>query len=104
MQEPSHKVELTTAQRREMPPMISLAELQRRIDSGELSPQAAIAQSLEAIGTQDKTIGAFVCHDAAARAADRGPLRGIAVGIKDIIDTTDFPTEMGSAIYRGWRA
>ena len=32
-----------------------------------------------------------------------GPLRGIAVGIKDIIDTSDLPTEMGSTIYRGWR-
>jgi Asp-tRNA(Asn)/Glu-tRNA(Gln) amidotransferase A subunit family amidase len=83
--------------------MISLTELQRRIDAGELSPQSAIAQSLEAIATQDKKLKAFVCHDASARAAGRGPLRGIAVGIKDIIDTADFPTEMGSAIYRGWR-
>ena len=83
--------------------MISLAELQRRIDSGALSPQAAVARSLEAIAAQDKTIGAFVCHDAAARGADSGPLRGIAVGIKDIIDTSDLPTEMGSPIYRGWR-
>jgi Asp-tRNA(Asn)/Glu-tRNA(Gln) amidotransferase A subunit family amidase len=83
--------------------MISLTEIQRRIDSGELSPQAAVAQSLEAIGAQDKTIGAFVRHDASARAADKGPLRGIAVGIKDNIDTVDFPTEIGSPIYRGWQ-
>ena len=84
--------------------MISLAELQRRIDSGDLSADAAIAQSLEAIGAQDKTIGAFVCHDRQRpRAASAGPLRGIAVGIKDIIDTSDFPTEMGSPIYRGWQ-
>ncbi|MBU6464369.1 MAG: amidase [Bradyrhizobium sp.] len=83
--------------------MISLTELQRRIDSGELSPQAAIDRSLEAIAAKDKTIGAFVCHDSKARAANNGPLRGIAVGIKDIIDTADFPTEMGSVIYRGWR-
>ncbi len=83
--------------------MISLAELQRRIDSGDLSPQAAIAQSLETIGAQDKAIGAFVRHDAGARGADKGPLRGIAVGIKDNIDTADFPTEIGSSIYRGWQ-
>ncbi len=83
--------------------MMSLAEIQRRIASGELSPQAAIAQSLEAIVAQDETIGAFVCHDGEARAADQGPLRGIAVGIKDNIDTADFPTEIGSSIYRGWR-
>ena len=83
--------------------MISLAELQRRIDSGELSAEAAITQSREAISGQDKTIGAFVCHSDMARAASAGPLRGIAVGIKDIIDTSDFPTEMGAAIYRGWQ-
>ncbi len=38
----------------------------------------------------------------AARRQQR-PLRGIAVGIKDIIDTADFPTEMGSPIYKGNR-
>ena len=37
------------------------------------------------------------------RAQNAGPLRGIAVGIKDIIDTADLPTEMGSPIYRGFR-
>ena len=83
--------------------MISLAELQRRIDCGELSADAAIAQSLEAIAAHDKTIGAFVCRNEAARAQSARPLRGIGVGIKDIIDTAEFPTEMGSAIYRGWR-
>jgi Asp-tRNA(Asn)/Glu-tRNA(Gln) amidotransferase A subunit family amidase len=84
-------------------PMMSLAELQRRIDSGELSADAAIARSSEAIGARDKTIGAFVCRDENARGASTGPLRGIAVGIKDIIDTSDFPTEMGSAIYKSWQ-
>ena len=83
--------------------MISLADLQRRIDAGDLSADAAIAQSLEAISAHDKTIGAFVCRNEAVRAANAGPLRGIAVGIKDIIDTSDFPTQMGSKIYSGWQ-
>src|SRR5450631_2250960 len=83
--------------------MISLAELQRRIARDELSADGAIAQSVAAIGAADKTIGAFVCRVERARAANAGPLRGIAVGIKDIIDTADFPTEMGSVIYRGFR-
>ena len=61
--------------------MISLADLQRRIESGDLSADAAVAQSLEAIAAQDKTIGAFLCHDGHVRAASAGPLRGIAVGI-----------------------
>src|SRR5216684_1903588 len=83
--------------------MISLAELQGRIDSGDLSADVAISQSIEAIGAYDKTIGAFVCRAKTIDAVGAGPLRGIAVGIKDIIDTSDFPTEMGSPIYRSWR-
>ena len=42
--------------------MISLAELQRRIDCGDLSPDAALAQSLAEIDAQEKAIGAFVCR------------------------------------------
>jgi Asp-tRNA(Asn)/Glu-tRNA(Gln) amidotransferase A subunit family amidase len=84
--------------------MLTLAELQRRIDAGDLSAEAAVAQSLEAIRDKDKTIGAFVCHADHLRAANAGPLRGIAVGIKDIMDTAEFPTEMGSPIYRGYRS
>jgi Asp-tRNA(Asn)/Glu-tRNA(Gln) amidotransferase A subunit family amidase len=91
--------------------MISLSDLQRRIAAGELSAEAALAQSQAAIDAQEKTIGAFVCRADQPRAQDHaqdqeqdnGPLRGIAVGIKDIIDTCDLPTEMGSPIYRGWR-
>ena len=83
--------------------MISLADLQRRIESGELSADAAITQSVEAIDIHDKTIGAFVCRAEKVRTQSAGPLRGIAVGIKDIIDTSDLPTEMGSPIYRGFR-
>jgi Asp-tRNA(Asn)/Glu-tRNA(Gln) amidotransferase A subunit family amidase len=84
-------------------PMLSLAELQRRIDSGELSAAAAIAQSVEAIDAHEKAIGAFVCRPKTAHAQNAGPLRGIAVGIKDIIDTAELPTEMGSPIYKGWQ-
>jgi Asp-tRNA(Asn)/Glu-tRNA(Gln) amidotransferase A subunit family amidase len=84
-------------------PMISLTELQRRIEQGDLSADAALARSCEAIDALDKTIGAFVCRAENVRAASAGPLRGIAVGIKDIIDTSDLPTEMGSKIYRDWR-
>ena len=81
--------------------MISLADLQRRIDAGDLSADAAIAQSREAIGAHEKPVGAFVCHDPNVRAQNAGPLRGIAVGIKDIMDTQDFPTEMGSPMLPG---
>jgi Asp-tRNA(Asn)/Glu-tRNA(Gln) amidotransferase A subunit family amidase len=37
------------------------------------------------------------------RAARKGRLAGVPVGVKDIIDTVDMPTEHGSPIYRGNR-
>lgn len=44
---------------------------------------------------------------AQARALDaataRGPLHGIPLGVKDIMDTFDMPTQMGSPIYAGYR-
>ena len=40
-------------------------------------------------------------RDAAARPA--GPLHGVPIGIKDIFDTADMPTGMGSPIYDGHR-
>ncbi|KAM0417444.1 hypothetical protein ACHAPT_012593 [Fusarium lateritium] len=33
----------------------------------------------------------------------RGPLHGLAVGVKDIMDTKDMPTQYGSPIYQGHR-
>src|SRR5215471_16647622 len=81
--------------------MIRVADLQCRIEKNELSPDAALAQSLAAIEAQEKTIGAFAHHAQKPGAQAKGPLRGIAVGIKDIIDTASLPTEMGSVIYKG---
>jgi len=83
--------------------MISLTDLQRRIEKGELTPDAALAQSIAAIEAQEKTLRAFACRAPNPSAQQSGPLRGIAVGIKDIVDTADLPTEMGAAIYKGHR-
>src|SRR5438876_1210847 len=63
----------------------------------------------------ESIVEAFVCHDiAAARAAaDRSaarwrdgqtlsPIDGMPLGIKDIIETADMPTEQGSPLFVGW--
>jgi Asp-tRNA(Asn)/Glu-tRNA(Gln) amidotransferase A subunit family amidase len=83
--------------------MLSLLDLLRRIVSGELTPAASIRAAHDAIVAGDAGIEAFVHVDGAARASTDGPLRGIAVGVKDIIDTADFPTECGSAYLSGRR-
>lgn len=71
----------------------------------------AIGATLARIAERDPSIGSFVCTatpadaEAAAReaAAGTGPLRGLAVAVKDILDTRDLPTAYGSPLYAGHR-
>jgi Asp-tRNA(Asn)/Glu-tRNA(Gln) amidotransferase A subunit family amidase len=74
--------------------------------------EAAVSACLERIAAREAEVEAWAYLDpdraiAAARARDReasrGPLHGLPVGIKDIMDTGDIPTEHGSPIYRGHR-
>jgi Asp-tRNA(Asn)/Glu-tRNA(Gln) amidotransferase A subunit family amidase len=86
--------------------MLSALDLARRIESGGLTPRAVVDLCAEAIAAREKDIGAFVVLDlvAARKAADDPkiaamPLRGLPVGVKDIYDTADLPTQYGSPIY-----
>jgi Asp-tRNA(Asn)/Glu-tRNA(Gln) amidotransferase A subunit family amidase len=88
--------------------MLHALALARRIEAGDLSPRAVVELCAEAIAARESEIGAFAALDlkAARRAAEQPelaqlPLRGLAVGIKDIFDTAAFPTAYGSAIYAG---
>jgi Asp-tRNA(Asn)/Glu-tRNA(Gln) amidotransferase A subunit family amidase len=69
-----------------------------------------VVDCLERISSLDKSIEAWTSLDpeaaiAAAKRADEKPstqpLRGIPIGLKDNIETIDFPTTYGSAIYKG---
>lgn len=86
--------------------MIGLLDLRRRIESGALRPGDALAAARERIVAEDAALASFVALadlPAAAPSPER-PLAGIAVGIKDIVDTADLPTEMGlPAVWGGWR-
>jgi Asp-tRNA(Asn)/Glu-tRNA(Gln) amidotransferase A subunit family amidase len=91
--------------------MLSALALAHRIEAGELTPRAVIDLCAEAIGVHEADVGAFTTLDleAARRAAAAPqlaqlPLRGLPVGVKDIFDTADFPTEHGAQrIYAGHR-
>jgi Asp-tRNA(Asn)/Glu-tRNA(Gln) amidotransferase A subunit family amidase len=85
--------------------------------SGAKTPRQFLEQSLELLDSWEPRIGAFVCTNlpAARAAADRStarwragapasPIDGMPVGIKDIIETVDMPTEMGSPLFAGWRS
>lgn len=83
--------------------MLSLVDLRARIASGALTPAAALDLSRRAIAARDPEVGAFV-RLAPVAPPGEGPLAGIAVAAKDIIDTIDMQTEMGApSIYGGWQ-
>jgi len=93
-------------------PLLSALDLARRIEAGELTPAGVIDLCAAAIAAREDEVGAFTYLDvdrARAHARDNAerlralPLRGLPVGLKDIYDTADMPTEYGSAAYKGHR-
>lgn len=91
---------------------ISASEAARRIAKGALSAVTYTEALLARIAEREASVGAWIHIDPAAalaqaRAADArppvGPLHGVPVGLKDIIDTADMPTAYGSPIYAGHR-
>ncbi|MBI1952742.1 MAG: amidase [Candidatus Omnitrophica bacterium] len=87
----------------------------RRIREGALTSEALTRACLTQIERLEPSLKAWAYLDpslalAQARAVDEalrqgkdpGPLAGIPVGIKDIFNTQDMPTTMGSPIYAGY--
>lgn len=94
------------------PNELSITAATAAIAAGELTPEALVESCLERIAAREPAVEAFAHYDgeAALDAARQltqtqrsGPLYGIPVGIKDIIDTADMPTECNSPIYKGHR-
>ena len=91
----------------------ALLELARSIRAGDTTAEAATERCLAAIGERDGSINAFiiVMADAARGAArtadrelasgrDRGPLPGVPMSIKDILDIAGLPTTAASRVRR----
>src|SRR6185436_378398 len=85
------------------------------IAAGTLSSEDLVRDCLRQIGERESEVRAWAFVDtagaiAAARNADTakllgagpfGPLHGMPIGVKDIINTADMPTQHNSVIYRG---
>jgi Asp-tRNA(Asn)/Glu-tRNA(Gln) amidotransferase A subunit family amidase len=93
------------------PNRLTAAEAVAQLASGALTAEALTRACLER-AAERQAVKAWTWLDpeqalAQARAADRagrpGLLAGLPIGVKDIIDTADMPTEHGSPIYRGNR-
>lgn len=90
---------------------LSAVEVTRGVAAGDFTVEAVTRACLERIAAREDDVRAWAHLDperalAQARAQDAagaaGPLRGATVGVKDIIDTFDMPTGMGSPIYDGY--
>jgi Asp-tRNA(Asn)/Glu-tRNA(Gln) amidotransferase A subunit family amidase len=90
------------------PAVLSASAAVALIADGNLSAAALLDACVERIDAREPTVGAWAHLDlagarAAARKADRtaplGPLHGIPIGVKDVVDTAGMPTTYGSPIY-----
>jgi Asp-tRNA(Asn)/Glu-tRNA(Gln) amidotransferase A subunit family amidase len=91
---------------------ISAIEAAKRLARREMTAEALLRNCLDRIAEREPIVQAwaFLASDLAlaqAQALDRGPIRGplhgLPVGVKDIFDTFDMPSEYGSPIYKGHR-
>lgn len=92
---------------------LGIAQLADLLEKGDISPVEAVEYCIDRIGKINTNLNAFVTisAEAARRAAKiaedeiragkyRGPLHGIPIGVKDIVDTSGIRTTYGSAIFR----
>jgi Asp-tRNA(Asn)/Glu-tRNA(Gln) amidotransferase A subunit family amidase len=98
----------------EVPAALTASEAARRIREGLLTSEELVQSCLEQIRAVEPKVQAWQFLDEAhalaqARALDErkrngeplGPLHGVPVGVKDIIDTADMPTENGTVLHKG---
>ncbi len=90
---------------------LTASEAAARLEAGTLSAETLVRDCLDRAEAR-AAVKAWVWLDpelalAQARAIDHagrpGVLKGVPVGVKDVIDTFDMPTQHGSPIYRGNR-
>ncbi|MDQ2803799.1 MAG: amidase [Pseudomonadota bacterium] len=90
------------------PARLTATEAARLIRNGRLTAEALMESCLDRIAAREPELRAFAWFDAAAarraaREAMPGPLHGLPLGVKDVLDVADMPAEYGSPIWRGWR-
>jgi aspartyl-tRNA(Asn)/glutamyl-tRNA(Gln) amidotransferase subunit A len=91
---------------------LTIGDAAKRIRSGELTPSSMLEICLARIDRYELKVKAWVYIDRerARREAeqltkelkeglDRGPLHGVPIGVKDIIDVYDMPTGCGSKLW-----
>lgn len=83
---------------------LTAVELRARLARGEITPSDIIEACLARITEREPVVRAFAAidRDALRRAKPAaGALHGLPVAVKDVLDTADLPTSMGSPIWEG---
>jgi Asp-tRNA(Asn)/Glu-tRNA(Gln) amidotransferase A subunit family amidase len=92
-------------------------DLLTAVGSGKATVTDVVTSCLQRVAEREPVVRAFVTldvdlvreqasalDDEPARGSTKGPLHGLPVGVKDLVDTADLPTGYGSPIYAGHRA
>lgn len=91
---------------------LGVFEAARLIEDGEITSEQLVGACLDRIGAREPLVKAWAAVDTElalrqARECDAGPrrgaLHGVPIAVKDIIDTVEYPTGMGSPIYNNYR-
>jgi Asp-tRNA(Asn)/Glu-tRNA(Gln) amidotransferase A subunit family amidase len=90
----------------------SISDIHQRFGDGSLDPVAVAEYCIDCVDRLDTEFHAWVCFDSNAlirgamtvreslvRKTPMRALEGIPIGIKDIFNTTDLPTQMGSELW-----
>jgi len=97
------------------PASLSAVQAAAAITAGSLSATALAEEMLARIAAREPVLRAFTHHepalvlrqaarvDAAVKAGARLPLAGLFLGVKDVLDTADQPSQYGSPIWAGHR-
>jgi Asp-tRNA(Asn)/Glu-tRNA(Gln) amidotransferase A subunit family amidase len=83
---------------------IDIVGLRHAVRTGVVTPSQAIQQAFERAHATQPYLKAFAHLPQVLQVAESdpaAPLAGIAVAMKDLIDTADMPTTYGSPIYQG---
>ncbi|MEO9188419.1 MAG: amidase family protein, partial [Acetobacteraceae bacterium] len=78
------------------PSRLTATDATARIRDGRLRPEALMEACLDRIASREPAVGAFAWFDAGAArrgaaSARPGPLHGLPLGVKDVLDTADMP-------------
>ena len=79
----------------------SLRELAAELAAGATTPSAAMARTLDGVAATESQLHAWVMLPNASgtgEVPDPGPLGGVPLGVKDIIDVAGLPTRCGSSL------